>query len=79
MTLSQTTLALSGNNNLSSTKKCSALEEENNCMREKLLNEEQKSSNAKEEVRALRKSFEALQADLLASEESSSFMKNKVI
>jgi hypothetical protein len=47
MTLSQTTLAQNGNNNPSSSKKCTALEEENNCLREKLSNEEQKSSTAK--------------------------------
>jgi hypothetical protein len=78
MTLSQTTLAQNGNNNPSTSKKCTALEEENSCLREKLSNEEQKSGNTKEELKALRKHFEAVEAELLASEESSHFMKKKV-
>ena len=79
MTLSQTTLSQNGSNNPSSSKKCSALEEENNCLREKLTNEELKYSTAKEELKALRKHSEALEAELSASEDSSLFMKKKVI
>lgn len=78
MTLSQTNLPQNGSNNHSNSKKCTALEEENDSLREKLSNEEQKSSSAREELKALKKHSEALEAEVLTSEENSLFMKKKV-